>query len=526
MVNGCGPVSVGAAVNGSCAEPEPDTTTVDDRPAICGRPSAVTDDTCDQTDQYICMVHPPTGNSGPVGTGSTGCTSPNGKAGEIDYNLDQGVMQYCNGANWINMGPKIATAGTSAPTVGLVGHWKLDETTGTTASDSSGNGNDGTVNGTDFDTDSVAGVSGTALSFDGSSDYVETTYNTDYASGGFTLSAWAKTSSSAIMRIFSKWQAPGTNQKWLLFNNGQIEFGITNSSGGITSTNTYNDGQWHLFTAVADGTDMYLYVDGVQTDTDTHDNTFDTNALAWRIGARNDGAEYFNGEIDDARIYNRALSATEVADLYATTGGGATPVTGCPNIGDVCDDGSLYAGDINYGSGNEKFYITDTDQGIYQWKAGSGDDMTPNSSNDGLDNIANLNSAITNFPAINACATLTLHGHSDWYLPSRNELREACNNKAAINANATDAVLPGGDFYWTSGEETNFNAQRESPLCSGTSISKTTNEVVRCIRRGSSIVGGTCSSPRGVAGELIYNDAHTIMQFCNGSEWVGIGDAN
>ena len=68
------------------------------------------------------------------------CSAP---PGSMKYDMSYNVMSYCNGVEWVAMGP----VGGTPPTNGLVGHWKLDETSGTSANDSTGNGNNGTMQG-------------------------------------------------------------------------------------------------------------------------------------------------------------------------------------------------------------------------------------------------------------------------------------------------------------------------------------------------------------------------------------------
>lgn len=95
-------------------------------------------------------------------TGGAGCSDPSGEAGSLIYNDVFSVLQYCDGGDWRGIGNAPSTDELYAG--GLVTHFKLDETTGTAITDSSGNGFNGTMNGDlDADTDSVAGVDGTAL---------------------------------------------------------------------------------------------------------------------------------------------------------------------------------------------------------------------------------------------------------------------------------------------------------------------------------------------------------------------------
>ena len=71
---------------------------------------------------------------------AAGCSSPAGSEGTFVYNADNHVLQYCDGTNWV-------AAGENIPISGLVGWWNFDEGSGTSAADSSGNGNTGTTDG-------------------------------------------------------------------------------------------------------------------------------------------------------------------------------------------------------------------------------------------------------------------------------------------------------------------------------------------------------------------------------------------
>src|ERR1035437_761657 len=93
------------------------------------------------------------------------CASPVGIAGHIINNAAYNVLQYCDGTNWIAMGPH--GAGGS----GIVGWWKLDESSGPTATDSSGNGHNGTwTNGPAY---TASGKINGALTFTGPTEYVD-----------------------------------------------------------------------------------------------------------------------------------------------------------------------------------------------------------------------------------------------------------------------------------------------------------------------------------------------------------------
>ena len=196
---------------------------------------------------------------------------------------------------------------------GLAAWWKFDEGTGAIAYDSAGN-NDGTIYGATWTTGKIDG----ALSFDGTNDYV------DCGSGpsnydNITVSAWMKTSTEGI--LVSNRYSSYSYGTWYTLSSMDIELG-DNSQGGYKHLNfntpTLN-GIWHHIAYTKDGINNAVYVDG------SLDLSFTSNAdISWNvptfIGRRwtkssGDGV-WFNGTIDDVRIYDRALTANEVWQLY------------------------------------------------------------------------------------------------------------------------------------------------------------------------------------------------------------------
>lgn len=161
-------------------------------------------------------------------------------------------------------------------------------------------------------------------------------------------------------------------------------------------------------------------------------------------------------------------------DVTTETGG----PTGCPNIGDICSDGSLFAGDGN-------MYVTDIQQGSSMWKATLGNnDIEPNSNTDGAANHANVQVPMTDLLAMNICETLNLHGHTDWYLPALSETGVLQTNRAAIEANATEGFGPGGAFHWSSTELGTDKARARFFLDGSSDIlNKDSTVRVRCVRR-------------------------------------------
>ena len=215
---------------------------------------------------------------------------------------------------------------------GLVGYWTFDAGSGTTAADSSGNGNTGTlVNGPTW----TSGKLGQALAFDGLSNYVNVPHAGALDAYPLTIATWIKTAASTGARgIVNKYVAGTSNGYQLFLNNGSLcawyfrdASNYVYDNGTCTlSTAGYADNQWHHVAFVVDASGGRLYVDGLQTATLgwTGISGAPTTTQPVHIGdyAGATGG-LFSGLIDDARIYNRALSGPEISTLYSSGSVGA-----------------------------------------------------------------------------------------------------------------------------------------------------------------------------------------------------------
>ena len=203
------------------------------------------------------------------------------------------------------------------------GVWSFDDGSGLTASNSSGNGRDGTLVNMD-DTDWVQGEAGNgnALEFDGVNDHVVIAgYKGITGSNSRTCSAWIKTSTAVGANIVF-WGDPRTNHnRWALYARGGGELAVGIKMGFVIGTTNVCDGDWHHVAAVFanDGTpdiaETRLYVDGVE-ETISASLSAVPNTLAYSdvlIGS--DGTTYLEGTIDEVHIYDRALTAAEIAAL-------------------------------------------------------------------------------------------------------------------------------------------------------------------------------------------------------------------
>ncbi|NEO36831.1 MAG: hypothetical protein F6J90_11140 [Moorea sp. SIOASIH] len=159
-----------------------------------------------------------------------------------------------------------------------------------------------------------------ALSFDGSGDYIDCRV-IDFARNNYTVEAWFKTSVSSTLDIFA---ATYYNHGILLEVRPQgtlryLHRQPIGGSGGTSlfTTNTYTDGQWHHLAAVKSSTNMSLYVDGSLQVQESAPSDF-TDSLEVVIGrlSKSNSARYFNGELDEVRIWNRDRTLEEIkADM-------------------------------------------------------------------------------------------------------------------------------------------------------------------------------------------------------------------
>ena len=224
----------------------------------------------------------------------------------------------------------------------LVGYWKFDETSGITAQDAAGNGNDGTLSG---DPQWAAGKLGGALEFDGDGDYVDCGDDPILnITGQITVACWIRVSQFTV-----GWQAIFTmgDDSWRLQRQTTTDnlcwacTGVTGTPGDwwLHGDVNVNDGEWHHAAGVYDGSKYYLYVDGDLDASKDASGTMSISSYPVFIGAnaQQSGRE-FEGLIDDVRVYKRALMDTEI--LGVMSGGGAEyPLASGP----VPKDGALYA---------------------------------------------------------------------------------------------------------------------------------------------------------------------------------------
>lgn len=214
---------------------------------------------------------------------------------------------------------------TSMPN-GLVGYWTFDGIhtnwrNGITY-DQSGQGNNGTLTNMSTSTSPTVGKLGQSLRFDGVDDYIPLADSAllSPGSGNFAVSAWFKTNSpAATQSIYSNFGATA----FLLFRVATTARFLSSDDashgGNAVGATTLLPGVWYHVVGVRSGVNTHIYLNGVLDGTGGGNlGTLTlTGGTAPAIGRQNNaGSQHFNGLIDDVRIYNRALTVTEVQKLY------------------------------------------------------------------------------------------------------------------------------------------------------------------------------------------------------------------
>lgn len=295
-----------------------------------------------------------------------------------DVRVYNRILSAANITELYAMGPPVPIA-----------RWRLDETSGTAVADSAGYALNGTMQGTlNGGTDSVAGQNGTALNFNGTSDYINIPHNAVMnVPNRLTVAAWVR--STAITgdnhRIVSKWGPSGNmfNLQYNAFDYGsdgqsrqagfEVRVGTTNYLvDADNNVARMGDGQWHHLVGVYDGSTISIYTDGVLRNSTAVSGALTNYNTNINIGRDANNYGFFPGDIDDVKYFNRSLSADEVRSLYGDACrragdyyydssthsyrwcNGFTAINmGSPNLG---GGGTCTVGELNYNTGNNTYF--------------------------------------------------------------------------------------------------------------------------------------------------------------------------
>ena len=222
----------------------------------------------------------------------------------------------------------IAQVPSYVPTNGLVGWWPFNGN----ANDESGNGNNGTVNGAILTADRFGNV-GKAYSFDGVDDFINCSFSGPAGANiDISVTFWMKTSQSSYGEIIGYGNDQITGQDFRIYINGQqgcnnaMYFDSYSSAKGI---NTSFLNVWDFYTLKFKGTGLnsvdssYFYKNGVLQSSGCFYSTISlmniSNLFPLTFGKYHGNlipGSFFNGDLDDIGIWNRALTDQEISDLY------------------------------------------------------------------------------------------------------------------------------------------------------------------------------------------------------------------
>lgn len=211
----------------------------------------------------------------------------------------------------------------------LMLHYPFDVDDGATTADSSAYGNHGAVQGVQI---VPSGAESGAASFDGQDDYVRVPWNASLKADDLTIAAWVKveTLPSGIQSLVFKRVpgiANGMDYALQLTPEGGVRWTLAKHWQTILDTPPLTIGQWHHVVATFSKPDMRLYLDGLLVGTASHFGVLTKNAATdLLIGAADlptgEVCSFAQCQLDELRLYNVALSESEIAELAGSAGAG------------------------------------------------------------------------------------------------------------------------------------------------------------------------------------------------------------
>ena len=212
--------------------------------------------------------------------------------------------------------------------------WRLDDATGPTAADSSGNDTTGTYSGgVTYQTPSNVTTQGTGVTLNGSDGLI---VSDTKVNGPTTYSEelWFNTTTTSGGKLIgfgdaSSGESSNYDRHVYMLDSGQLVFGVwTGQPNTITTPDAYNDGNWHQLVATQGPDGMSLYVDGqpVGTNPQTQSQAY---SGYWRVGGDHtwggNSSDFFAGNVDEVAVYPSALSAARVLAHYQAAASSSTP---------------------------------------------------------------------------------------------------------------------------------------------------------------------------------------------------------
>jgi len=247
-----------------------------------------------------------------------------------------------------NLGPysNVSSATTLATNPSLVAAYSFDEGTGTTVNDVSGHSNNGTLANASW----VFGKFGRALSFNGTSAKVTIPDSASlHLTTGMTLEAWIKPTVPAT----ADWKDvvyKGNDNYYLEATTGPFGYPagaglFGGANGGATSSAALPVNVWSHLATTYDGIMLRLYLNGTQVAAVPQTGAIFTSTNPLQIGGDNIYGQYFEGLIDEVRVYSEALSPNQIQTDMRASVGGALPVVSFSS--DHIDFGSQPIGTVS-----------------------------------------------------------------------------------------------------------------------------------------------------------------------------------
>ncbi len=205
-----------------------------------------------------------------------------------------------------------------AELAGLIGYWPCDEMEGATLGDKSGRGHDGTFQG---NVKWAKGRIGGALDMDGQRSYVQIADESAFdLTGEITIAYWVN-----IGSVTTDWMPFITkgDTSWRLSTANNREARLHLGAGGaiVSTDKPVGLGEWHHVAATCGGNTIRIYIDGNLAATGTYAGGIVPNSSPVMIGANADVMNrFFDGLIDDVRVYNRVLADDEIKTLVIAEG--------------------------------------------------------------------------------------------------------------------------------------------------------------------------------------------------------------
>jgi len=205
---------------------------------------------------------------------------------------------------------------------GLAGYWRFNQSSGTMAYDESGGGNDGTLYNMAPGSDWITGKAGNGLNFDGIDDYLDCGDGGSLELPQLSIACWVRTTQSGnYCQIAGKNRDGSTDSYYFALHNMKpaVFLGGTSDESWHVASSAIIPAQWNHIAFTYDGSQLIIYINGA-VDRVVGSVSGAVNANSGQdfwIGSRADiSGREFEGTLDEVRIYDRALSGSEISQLF------------------------------------------------------------------------------------------------------------------------------------------------------------------------------------------------------------------